>query len=459
MRVRRAMRCTWVSAGTTWASKREAHDAGGRLRAHARRARSGRPSPRRAARRRATRGRTPRGSAAIASSAAWIRGAFWLARPATRTASSTSATGAARTSSQVGSRARRAANARSWLTSVVLWLSSVVTSSLTGSWRRAPRERPVRLGQRGRRSPACGRGCRGGGSPSAEGSRRHAPMTRAGRPGDAAGDGRRRGSIHHRPRRQDERPFTIVHRDDLERTGAWSLVRRSLGLTSFGMNLVEIAPGTAIPEHDETASDQEEVFVVLSGAPIMVIDGVDHPAPAGTFVRLDPAPAAHGPQRRRRDGRRPDRLGPPHQRLRADGVGVSAAAVAAAPSAAHRQRAEVAGYRSLWRAAPAGAGGPPRPQRPRRRRAASAPAAPPSPARTVLNHAVGHRGGRAGHGRTTSTRWSASTRTSASAHRRRRRRGGGPRRRLRAAAFTAAPPLDDLPPRGRRRSPRRPPRA
>lgn len=84
--------------------------------------------------------------------------------------------------------------------------------------------------------------------------------------------------------------FTIVHRDDLERTGAWSLVRRSLGLTSFGVNLVEIAPGTAIPEHDETASDQEEVFLVLGGAAVMVIDGVDHPAPAGTFVRLDPRP-------------------------------------------------------------------------------------------------------------------------------------------------------------------------
>ena len=84
--------------------------------------------------------------------------------------------------------------------------------------------------------------------------------------------------------------FTIVHRDDLERTGAWSLVRRSLGLTSFGVNLVEIAPGSAIPEHDETASDQEELFLVLGGAPVMVIDGVDHPAPAGTFVRLDPRP-------------------------------------------------------------------------------------------------------------------------------------------------------------------------
>ena len=71
------------------------------------------------------------------SSTSWMRGAFWLARPATRTASSTSAVGARRTSSQVGKRARRLRKARSWLTSVVLWLSSVVTSSLTGGWRRA----------------------------------------------------------------------------------------------------------------------------------------------------------------------------------------------------------------------------------------------------------------------------------------------------------------------------------
>jgi uncharacterized cupin superfamily protein len=85
-------------------------------------------------------------------------------------------------------------------------------------------------------------------------------------------------------------PVTIVHRDELERTGAWSLVRRSLGLMSFGVNLVEIAPGDSIPEHDETRSDQEEVFFVLTGAPTLVIDGVDHPAPAGTFARLDPEP-------------------------------------------------------------------------------------------------------------------------------------------------------------------------
>jgi quercetin dioxygenase-like cupin family protein len=82
--------------------------------------------------------------------------------------------------------------------------------------------------------------------------------------------------------------FTILHGDKLEKTGRWSLARRSLGIGSFGMNLVELEPGYAIPEHDETGRDQEEVFVVLSGSPTMVIEGSDYPAPAGTYVRLEP---------------------------------------------------------------------------------------------------------------------------------------------------------------------------
>jgi uncharacterized cupin superfamily protein len=86
-----------------------------------------------------------------------------------------------------------------------------------------------------------------------------------------------------------ESDFTIVHRDDLERTGNWSLVRRTLGLKSFGVNLVDIEPGTSIPEHDELGRDQEELFFIASGAGVLVIDGVDHRAPAGTFVRLGPA--------------------------------------------------------------------------------------------------------------------------------------------------------------------------
>jgi uncharacterized cupin superfamily protein len=81
---------------------------------------------------------------------------------------------------------------------------------------------------------------------------------------------------------------TIRRREDLERTGNWLLVRRSLGVDAFGVNLVEIPPGERIPEHDETERDQEEVFLVLEGSPSLVVDGRGIEAPAGTFARLDP---------------------------------------------------------------------------------------------------------------------------------------------------------------------------
>jgi uncharacterized cupin superfamily protein len=82
--------------------------------------------------------------------------------------------------------------------------------------------------------------------------------------------------------------LTIRRREDLERTGNWLLARRSLGLSAFGMNLVEIPPGERIPEHDETGRDQEEVFIVLEGSPSLVVDGREIETPAGTFARLDP---------------------------------------------------------------------------------------------------------------------------------------------------------------------------
>jgi len=85
--------------------------------------------------------------------------------------------------------------------------------------------------------------------------------------------------------------FTIVHADDFERPfPKWALARKALGVTSFGLNLVELPPGESIPEHDERERDQEEVFVTLAGEATLVIDGEEHSAPAGTYARLDPEP-------------------------------------------------------------------------------------------------------------------------------------------------------------------------
>src|SRR4051794_5528108 len=83
--------------------------------------------------------------------------------------------------------------------------------------------------------------------------------------------------------------FTILHTDEIERSGNWLLARRSLEVSAFGINLVDIPPGDHIPEHDETERDQEEVFVVLDGTPSIVIDGEARELTAGSMARLDPS--------------------------------------------------------------------------------------------------------------------------------------------------------------------------
>jgi len=83
--------------------------------------------------------------------------------------------------------------------------------------------------------------------------------------------------------------LTIKHDEELERAyGKWVLVRRSLGIGSFGVNEVELPPGESIPEHDESNRDHEEVFLVLDGDAVMVVEGVDHPLRRGSFARLAP---------------------------------------------------------------------------------------------------------------------------------------------------------------------------
>lgn len=82
---------------------------------------------------------------------------------------------------------------------------------------------------------------------------------------------------------------TIKRDEELQRDfEVWVLVRRSLGVESFGLNIVELPPGGSIPEHDETGRDQEEVFCVLEGDATLVVDGADHPGPAGTWARFAP---------------------------------------------------------------------------------------------------------------------------------------------------------------------------
>jgi quercetin dioxygenase-like cupin family protein len=85
--------------------------------------------------------------------------------------------------------------------------------------------------------------------------------------------------------------YSLVRLDDLEPGGpggAVRFVRRELGVEAFGINWFEIPPNTEGREHDEQASGQEEVNVVIRGSGSYRIDGEVVPVGPGTFLRFDP---------------------------------------------------------------------------------------------------------------------------------------------------------------------------
>jgi quercetin dioxygenase-like cupin family protein len=88
--------------------------------------------------------------------------------------------------------------------------------------------------------------------------------------------------------------YAIKHRDEFESMegsgdATWKLARKALDTSAFGFNLVEIAPGGQIPEHDEAESGQVELYAILEGEAVLRIEGEDHPAPAGTFASIEPS--------------------------------------------------------------------------------------------------------------------------------------------------------------------------
>jgi uncharacterized cupin superfamily protein len=69
----------------------------------------------------------------------------------------------------------------------------------------------------------------------------------------------------------------------------WKSVRHHFGLTAFGINAVSKDAGNVlIPEHDELASGQEEIYFVHEGEAVVTIEGEELRAPAGTFVAVEP---------------------------------------------------------------------------------------------------------------------------------------------------------------------------
>lgn len=72
-------------------------------------------------------------------------------------------------------------------------------------------------------------------------------------------------------------------------TLVWKPVRRTLGVTAFGINayVAANAGDEVVEEHTEEALGHEEIYVVLQGHATFAVDGEEVDAPAGTFVYLD----------------------------------------------------------------------------------------------------------------------------------------------------------------------------
>lgn len=65
--------------------------------------------------------------------------------------------------------------------------------------------------------------------------------------------------------------------------------RAALGVSAWGMNVLELAPGcTGYPTHDHAQDGQEEVYVVLEGSAVLIADDQELPLSTGAMVRVPP---------------------------------------------------------------------------------------------------------------------------------------------------------------------------
>src|SRR2546428_14160663 len=80
--------------------------------------------------------------------------------------------------------------------------------------------------------------------------------------------------------------YDVVDLSELD--GPMKKVRKALGVSAFGVNYGDLGPGQEGHEHDETRSNQEEVYVYVKGSGRLRLDGEEIEIRAGQAVRLDP---------------------------------------------------------------------------------------------------------------------------------------------------------------------------
>jgi uncharacterized cupin superfamily protein len=80
--------------------------------------------------------------------------------------------------------------------------------------------------------------------------------------------------------------YDVARWDELD--GVVKKVRRALGVTAFGVNYFDLPPGAAGLEHNETQTNQEEVYVYVRGSGRLRIDGREIEVGEGMAVRVNP---------------------------------------------------------------------------------------------------------------------------------------------------------------------------
>jgi uncharacterized cupin superfamily protein len=85
--------------------------------------------------------------------------------------------------------------------------------------------------------------------------------------------------------------FEVRRIDDMEASfwGSFHKARAELGITSFGMQVLDLPPASeGYPEHDHAEDGQEEAYAVLSGGGEIEIDGQRHTIDPQIMVSVQP---------------------------------------------------------------------------------------------------------------------------------------------------------------------------
>ena len=109
--------------------------------------------------------------------------------------------------------------------------------------------------------------------------------------------------------------YTVAKIDDIEAIygGGFKRARSALGITSFGLQVMDLPPNfEGYPEHDHSSDGQEEVYATLRGGGEIEIDGERHAIDSGQLVsvmpgtkrKISPRARGHPPADRRRHRRR-----------------------------------------------------------------------------------------------------------------------------------------------------------